>query len=59
MGCFDFDWLLRMLKYKGYELILYPSDGDEVHIQLMDLDRDTGCAVNVKKNSFIKRLCFM
>lgn len=52
MGCFDFDRLLRMLKYKGYELILYPSDVDEVNIQLMDWDRDTGCAVNVKKKQF-------
>ena len=49
MVCFDFDGLLRMLKYKGFELILYPSDGDEVHIQLTDWDRDTGCAVSVKE----------
>lgn len=49
MGCFDFTGLLRMLKYKGYELILYPGDRDEVHIQLTDWDRDTGCRFNVKE----------
>ncbi len=49
MVCFDFAGLLRILKYKGYELILYPGDRDEVHIQLTDWDRDTGCAFNVKE----------
>lgn len=49
MVCFDFAGLLRMLKCKGYELILYPGDRDEVHIQLTDRDRDTGRAFNVKE----------
>lgn len=49
MVCFDFAGLLRILKYKGYELILYPGNRDEVHIQLTDWDRDTGCAFNVKE----------
>ena len=49
MGYFDFVGLLRMLKHKGYELDLYPCDRDEVHIQLTDWDRDTGCAFNVKE----------
>lgn len=49
MVCFDFAGLLRVLKCKGYELILYPGDGDKVHIQLTDWDRDTGCAFNVKE----------
>lgn len=49
MVYFDFVGLLRMLKYKGYELILYPGDRDQVHIQLTDWDRDTGCAFNVKE----------
>lgn len=49
MVCFDFAGLLRMLKCKGYELILYPGDRDEVHIQLTDRDWDTGCTFNVKE----------
>lgn len=49
MVCFDFAGLLRMLKCKGYELILYPGDRDKVHIQLTDWDRDTGRTFNVKE----------
>lgn len=49
MFYFDFAGLLRLLKCKGYELILYPGDRDKVHIQLTDWDRDTGCAFNVKE----------
>ena len=49
MVCFDFAGLLRMLKCKGYELILYPGDRDEVHIQLTDRDWDTGRTFNVKE----------
>lgn len=49
MVCFDFAGLLRMLKCKGYELILYPGDRDEVRIQLTDRDWDTGRAFNVKE----------
>lgn len=49
MVCFDFAGLLRMLKCKGYELILYPGDRDEVHIQLTDRDLDTGRTFNVKE----------
>lgn len=56
MGCFDFMGLLRILKYKGYELILYPGDRDEVHIQLTDWDRDTGCAFNVKEIVSLKAI---
>ena len=49
MVCFDFAGLLRMLKCKGYELILYPGDRDEVHIQLTDRDWDTSRTFNVKE----------
>lgn len=49
MVYFDFVGLLRMLKYKGYELILYPGGRDQIHIQLTDWDRDTGCALSVKE----------
>ena len=49
MGCFDFAGLLRMLKDTGYELTLYPGDRDNIHIQLIDRDRDTGRAFNVKE----------
>lgn len=55
MVCFDFAGLLRMLKCKGYELILYPGDRDEVHIQLTDRDWDTGSYIQRERNSFIKR----
>lgn len=48
MGYFDFMGLLRILKNKGYELTLYPGDRDNVHIQLADWDRDTGCTFKVK-----------
>lgn len=49
MVCFDFVGLLKILKYKGYELTLYPGEKDLVHIQLTDWDRDTGCALRVKE----------
>ena len=49
MGYFDFIGLLRILKNKGYELTLYPGDRDNIHIQLTDWDRDTGCAFKVKE----------
>lgn len=49
MGYFDFMGLLRILKEKGYKLTLYSGDRDEIHIQLTDWDRDTGCAFNVKE----------
>lgn len=48
MGYFDFIGLLRVLKNKGYELTLYPGDRDNVHIQLADWDRDTGCTFKAK-----------
>ena len=49
MGYFDFIGLLRILKNKGYELTLYPGDRDNIHIQLTNWDRDTGCAFKVKE----------
>ena len=49
MGNFDFIGLLRILREKGYELRLYSGNRDEVHIQLVDCDRDTGCVFNVKE----------
>ena len=48
MDNFDFMDLLEVLRKKGYELRLYPGEGDEFHIQLTDWDRDTGCTFNVK-----------
>lgn len=49
MGCFDFIGLLKILRDKGYELRLYAYNRDEIHIQLTDWDRDTGCAFNIKE----------
>lgn len=49
MGHFDFIGLLKILRDKGYELSLYAYNRDEIHIQLTDWDRDTGCAFNVKE----------
>lgn len=49
MGYFDFMGLLKVLQTKGYELRLCAYNRDEIHIQLTDWDRDTGCAFNVKE----------
>ena len=49
MGYFDFIGLLKILRDKGYELRLCAYGRDEIHIQLTDWDRDTGCAFNVKE----------
>lgn len=56
MGCFDFMGLLRILKYKGYELTLYPGNRDEVHIQLTAWDHDTCRAFNVKEIVSLKAI---
>lgn len=56
MGYFDFMGLLRILKGKGYELTLYPGDRDNIHIQLTDWDRDTGCAFKVKEMVSLKAI---
>lgn len=53
---FDFVSLLRMLKHKGYELLLYPGDRDNVHIQLTAWDHDTCRAFNVKEIVSLKAI---
>ena len=53
---FDFAGLLRLLKYKGYELNLYPGDKDNVHIQLKAWDHDACRAFGVSEIVSLKAI---